>query len=129
MSAQPSINAVEPIIPGGPDLLAQQKFYTTHLGFTVGHSDDDYLILYHPHSETRIHFFLDKTKAAEMISIRLNVVDIESLWNTLSPLEKLEGGGKVHDVSRKSGIETKPWGTKEFSLLDPAGTCVHLVQR
>jgi uncharacterized glyoxalase superfamily protein PhnB len=48
--------------------------------------------------------------------VRIAVKGIEALY-----AEYQARGGKVHP---NGSLQTKPWGTKEFSTIDPNGVCV-----
>ena len=48
--------------------------------------------------------------------VRIVVDGIEAMYS-----EYQKRGGKVHP---NGALQTKPWGTKEFTALDPNGVCV-----
>lgn len=52
----------------------------------------------------------------EQTMVRFSVRDIDALF-----AEYQQRGGKVHP---NGPLQTKPWGTKEFSAIDPSGVCV-----
>lgn len=95
------------------DKAATRNFYINQLGFQeFGSADfDGYLMV--QKDNIQIHFFefkdLDPKENYGQVYIRTD--DIETFYQSL--------------VSRKISIhpnghlETKPWGQKEFSLLDP----------
>lgn len=88
-------------------------FYVNKLGFrNVGNSDfDGYLMV--EKDSIEIHFFefkeIDKLENYSGVYIRTN--DIESLYKSL-----LDNKTNIHP---HGALETKPWGQKEFALLDP----------
>ena len=90
-----------------------RSYYVNSLGFRELGSADyaDYLMLGKDGIE--IHFFLFKDLKPEenygQVYIRTN--DIEELYTRLS-----ERKVAVHPAG---SLQTKPWGQKEFSLLDP----------
>ncbi len=90
-----------------------REFYENKLGFTYIGSDDfeDYLIL--QKDNIQIHFFifkeLDPKENYGQVYIRTNVID--KLYNFF-----LENGVLIHPNGH---LETKPWGQREFALLDP----------
>lgn len=92
---------------------ATRNFYVTHLGFTdIGSADyDGYLLLKRDNVE--IHFFefsaLDPTENYGQVYIRTN--DIDALYQTM-----LDNNNAIHPAGH---LQTKPWGQKEFSMLDP----------
>ena len=50
-------------------------------------------------------------------NLRINVSQIEEIYAELQTQ-----GGQIIDAEGK--LETKPWGMKEFIVLDPAGNCL-----
>ncbi len=54
---------------------------------------------------------------AEGTSFRINVDQIEQLY--------AEFEAKDQAIIHPNGeLETKPWGMKEFAIIDPAGVCI-----
>ncbi|TXJ22490.1 MAG: VOC family protein [Chitinophagaceae bacterium] len=90
---------------------ATREFYSGKLGFTELADYGDYLIL--AKDSIEIHFFefkdLDINSNYGQVYIRTN--DITSLYQSL--LDK-----KV-SIHPNAPLETKPWGQREFSLVDP----------
>lgn len=92
-----------------------RDYYTRQLGFEVyGNADyDGYLMLQKDHIE--IHFFeftaLDPKENYGQVYIRTN--DIEALYRAF-----LENKVEIHPNGQ---LQAKPWGQKEFSVLDPDG--------
>ena len=90
-----------------------RAFYTTQLGFTdVGSADfDGYLLLQKDGLE--IHFFefkeLDPKENDGQVYIR--TTEIEVLYQSL-----LDNKTNIHPQGQ---LQIKPWGQKEFSVLDP----------
>jgi hypothetical protein len=90
-----------------------KEYYIKELGFNeLGTLDyDGYLML--EKDKIQIHFFefkeLDPKENYGMVYIRTD--DIENLYKSL-----LEKKIKIHP---NGPLETKPWGQKEFALLDP----------
>lgn len=90
-----------------------KDFYLNQLGFTDnGTTDyDGYLLLKKDNIE--IHFFefkaLDPKENYGQVYIRTK--DIESLYKSI-----LDINGSIHPTGH---LETKPWGQKEFAMLDP----------
>ncbi|HVK49122.1 MAG TPA: VOC family protein [Pseudobacter sp.] len=90
-----------------------RAYYVNKLGFTdIGSADyDGYLIL--QKDKIQIHFFgfpeLDPKENYGQVYIRTN--NIEELYKNLSD-------NKV-DIHPAGHLQEKPWGQKEFSLLDP----------
>jgi hypothetical protein len=106
------LNSINPKLPMR-NKAATRDFYINKLGFSFFGSADyeGYLMVKKDHIQ--IHFFefkeLNPLENYGQVYIRTN--DIE-YWYKLS-LEK-------NLIMPKAGhLETKPWGMKEFSLLDP----------
>lgn len=92
---------------------ATKNFYLNKLGFqTFGNADyPDYLMVIK--DGIQIHFFdfkeLDPKENYGQVYIRTN--DIDNLYQTL-----LHNKITIHPNGH---LEVKPWGQKEFSVLDP----------
>lgn len=105
------------IIPKLPamDLDETQNYFKTKLQFEVRSRYPDYLIMKKGSAE--LHFFqfagLDPLTNYAMIYIRVES-GIEDLY-----ADFLKRGVIIHP---NGPLETKPWGTKEFALLDPNHT-------
>ncbi|MBN8877436.1 MAG: VOC family protein [Chitinophagaceae bacterium] len=90
-----------------------KDFYINKLGFKeFGNTDyDGYLMVVK--DNIQIHFFefkeLDPKENYGQVYIRTN--DIDNLYRSF-----LDNNTEIHPNGR---IETKPWGQKEFSMLDP----------
>lgn len=89
-----------------------RSFYTDQLGFNIFGGDyPDYLMV--EKDQVQIHFFafpdLDPKTNYGMLYIRTN--DVEGLYQSF--LDK-----KV-SIHPNGALEEKPWGQKEFSILDP----------
>ena len=95
------------------DKTVTKDFYENSLGFRiVGSADyDGYLMV--ERENVQIHFFefkaLDPKENYGQVYIRTN--DIEKLYQSLQ-----ENHVTIHP---NGWLQTKPWGQKEFSLLDP----------
>ncbi len=106
------LTAINPKLPMRSK-SATKAYYIDRLGFkNCGVVDyDGYLMVEKEGIE--IHFFefkeLDPTENYGQVYIRTN--DIEGLYQSL-----LDGNVAIHPNGH---LETKPWGQKEFSLLDP----------
>lgn len=93
------------------DKNATKAFYINQLGFTQIGDYGDYLLLKKDNIE--IHFFEFKSLNPEdnygQVYIRTHA--ITSLYQTLLD-------NKVH-IHPNAPLQNKPWGQKEFALLDP----------
>jgi catechol 2,3-dioxygenase-like lactoylglutathione lyase family enzyme len=95
------------------DKAITRDYYTNKLGFLVlGKTDyDGYLML--GKDNIQIHFFefkeLDPKENYGQVYIRTD--DIDGFYQTLKD--------KNVPIHPNGPLQTKPWGMKEFSLLDP----------
>lgn len=105
------LTAVHPKLPMR-DKAITSDFYLNQLGFQeVGTGDyEDYLMV--QKDNIQIHFFLfkeiDPKENYGQVYIRTN--DIENLYQTYLQKNIIHPNGP---------LQTKPWGQKEFSVLDP----------
>lgn len=113
------------IIPKLPmrDKAVTKDYYVNQLGFTdIGSQDfDGYLIL--GRDQIEIHFFefkdLDPKENYGQVYIRTE--DIDSLYQSL-----IDNGSVIHPSGH---LQIKPWGQKEFSMLDPDHNLLTFGQR
>lgn len=93
------------------DKTATKEFYINRLGFNEIADYGDYLLIKKDNIE--IHFFefkeLDPKENYGQVYIRTN--DIDNLYQSL-----LDNKTNIHPNGK---LQTKPWGQKEFALLDP----------
>jgi hypothetical protein len=101
------------IIPKLPmrDKMLTKEFYLNQLSFELISDYGDYILL--KKDEIEIHFFefksLDPLENYGQVYIR--VIDINKLYKSLL--------NKSIAIHPNGHLEVKPWGQKEFSLLDP----------
>src|SRR4249919_1741110 len=95
------------------DKALTKEFYIGKLGFQqFGNADyDEYLMV--QKDNVQIHFFefkeLDPKENYGQVYIRTN--DIETLYQSM-----LDTKNAIHPAG---SLQIKPWGQKEFSMLDP----------
>lgn len=93
------------------DKSATKDFYLNKLGFIELGDYGDYLLI--KKDDIEIHFFefkdLDPKENYGQVYIRTS--DIDYLYQSLLD-------SKV-DIHPNGSLQSKPWGQKEFSLLDP----------
>lgn len=95
------------------DKAKTREYYVNKLGFKeLGSADfDGYLMVQKDH--VQIHFFefkaLDPKENYGQVYIRTD--DIDKLYQSLLD-------NKI-DIHPAGNLQVKPWGQKEFSLLDP----------
>jgi catechol 2,3-dioxygenase-like lactoylglutathione lyase family enzyme len=105
------------VVPKLPfiDKQATIDFYVRQLGFNMGNDYGDYFIVTLDAAE--LHFFSYPTlvpgKSDFMIYLRID-----------NGIEQLYEKWKKNDPppERLGKLELKPWGQKEFPLIDPNGT-------
>ena len=105
------LTAVHPKLPMR-DKTITRDYYVEQLGFQqFGGDYEDYLMVERDHIQ--LHFFLfkeiDPKENYGQLYIRTN--DIEGLYQSL-----LQKKVAIHP---NGPLQVKPWGQKEFSLLDP----------
>lgn len=106
------LTAINPKLPMR-DKTATRDFYINKLDFEeFGNADyNEYLMVQRDHIQ--IHFFefngLDPKENYGQVYIRTDQID--RLYQTM-----LDKKLKIHPAGH---LQTKPWGQKEFSMLDP----------
>lgn len=103
------LTAIHPKLPMR-DKAATKDFYISKLRFLEISDYGDYLLI--KKDQIEIHFFefktLDPKENYGQVYIRTN--DIDELYHSFLDTNAIHPNGK---------LETKPWGQKEFSMLDP----------
>lgn len=104
------LTAINPKLPMR-DKNATKEYYINKLGFSLLGDYGDYLLI--EKDKIEIHFFefkeLDPKENYGQVYIRTDSID--SLYQSL-----LDNKVTIHP---NAPLQTKPWGQKEFSLLDP----------
>ncbi|MFB2876241.1 VOC family protein [Floridanema aerugineum] len=119
MNNPPQIGSISPLIPAGDDLEKAIEFYEQKLGFTTIHQEGNPIRMAIVKRDNAEIFLVksDYHDLAKEISLRLQVTGIEQLYQELE--------SKGDDIIHPNGkLETKPWGPKEFSVIDLAGVCL-----
>lgn len=107
------LEAINPKLPMRNKEITR-KFYLDIMGFEeYGNADYDWYLMVQ-RDNIQIHFFefkeLDPKENYGQVYIRTN--DIDNLYQSF-----VDGGGVgLHPAGH---LETKPWGQKEFAMLDP----------
>ncbi len=115
------ISAAIPVLPAA-DAVESLHWWTSVCGFQEIFRDrtpPTYVGIARGEACLHISGTTDKTLARQVgdqTMVRLAVKGIEAIY-----AEYQERGGKVHP---NGPLQTKPWGTKEFSAIDPNGVCV-----
>ncbi len=114
------LTTVNPKLPMR-DKSQTQDFYSRHLEFSCVSDYGDYLIM--RKDAVEIHFFafpsLDPSSNYGQVYIHTDRID--TLYQTL-----LLKGAPIHPNGK---LAIKPWGQKEFSMLDPDNNLLTFGQR
>lgn len=105
------LTAIHPKLPMR-DKAATYRFYVDQLGFrAIGGDYPDYLMI--EKDQIQLHFFafptLDPYENYGQVYIRTDAIDDWYQW-------ALHGHLLIPEAGQ---LDTKPWGQREFSLLDP----------
>ncbi len=111
-----------PILPSRSvnDTLA----FFQRLGFDGKvHSYGDYVIL--TRGTVELHFFTHKElrPAESSAGCYIRVSDVESIYRAFALAELPRRG-----IPRQDALEDKPWGMKEFAIVDPDGNLIRIGQ-
>lgn len=117
-----TLKAAIPILPA-VDMTRALAFYTQKLGFKERFRDNDQAPKYVGIERDGIMLHLVEVtpaKTAKLVAsqtmCRLLVDDVDALYAEFS-----QHDGVIHPNGK---LALKPWGTREFGVLDPAGVCV-----
>ena len=119
MNQQPFLSSISPLIPGGEDLEKTVVFYEQKLGFKRIHQEGNPIYMAIVQRDNVQIFLLKKEdkQVAEEMSLRISVNNIEQFYEELQAKEE-----KI--IHPEGSLETKPWGVKEFIVIDPMGVCL-----
>ena len=111
-----------PILPSRS--LSDTLTFYRRLGFDGEiHSFGDYAII--RRGTVELHFFthreLRPTESSAMCYIR--VLDAEGLYRAFAPAELPRSG-----IPRQDTLEDKPWGMREFAIVDSDGNLLRIGQ-
>ena len=113
--------SVSPLIPAR-DVEEGIAFYRDALGFELDYRDAEpaqFAII--GSNGARLHLFASQDKhLADWTSLRIVVDGIDALY------ARCQEAGCVHPNGL---LGSRPWGTREFSIVDPSGVCVALVEQ
>jgi len=101
------------------DLEATQRFYSERFGFTARSNYPDYAIV--ERDEVEIHFWLtDDPAIPKQTACYVRVTSIDSLY------AEYLAKGVVHP---NGPLTDKPWGQREFAVLDGDGNLIRFGER
>ena len=114
-----TLGNISPLIPAGDDVEKTIAFYEQNLGFTkIHHEGNPMHMAIVKRDEAQIFLIKNSNyQLAESTALRIYVNNIEQYYTEL----EAKRGEIVHPNGK---LETKPWGMKEFVVLDPAGVCL-----
>jgi uncharacterized glyoxalase superfamily protein PhnB len=118
---EPVIRGAIPVLPAA-DTTESLNWWTAICGFEETFRDNtppSYAGITRGEAFVHISGMANKAlarKVGDQTMVRFAVSDVEALY-----AEYQKRGGKVHPNGQ---LQTKPWGTKEFSAIDPNGVCV-----
>lgn len=119
-ATSPRFLSVSPLLPA-PDVEDAIAFYGTHLGFALDYRDAEpaqFAIV--RHDAVVLHLYATPDRAlAEATSLRIGIEGIDALY------ERCLAAGCVHPNGL---LGSRPWGTREFTVVDPSGVCIAFVQ-
>lgn len=119
MSQLPSLESITPLIPAGQDVDRTVHFYQDLLGFTVLYQEGEpttLAIIKRDAAEIILHHNPDR-HLAENTTFRIRVTHVQSLYQEF----RTRDASVIHPNGQ---LQTQPWGTQEFSVIDPAGVCI-----
>ncbi|GAC1658477.1 MAG: hypothetical protein NVS4B13_01520 [Candidatus Elarobacter sp.] len=102
--------AVTPVVPA-PDVRASIRFYVEKLGFTELFGGDENGMVRRDDA-TVMFFACAKPEIAAWTAFRIRIDPIDSLYARCLP------EGIVHPDGM---LALRPWGNREFTVLDPSG--------
>jgi uncharacterized glyoxalase superfamily protein PhnB len=123
MNQQPILENISPIIPAGEDIAKTILFYEQKLGFKTIHTEGKPVSMAVVQRDAAKIFLQknDDKHLAENTRYLIQVTHIEQLYAELLA----KGEGIIHPNGH---LETKPWGLKEITVIDPAGVCITFYQ-
>lgn len=119
----PGTDIAIPILPCR-SISVTTEFYLA-LGFEGGaHAfNKDYAIF--TRDTIELHFFLhpDLVPAASWAGCYIRVLDVQNLYQA-----SMASGLPYSGIPRMDRLEDKPWGLREFAIVDPDGSLVRIGQ-
>lgn len=119
MNKLPTLRSLSPLIPAGDDVEKAIEFYEKKLGFTATHKEGNPANMAIVERDG-VAIFLIKNgdkHLAEGTSLRIQVDGIEQFYEEIQDRSR-------ETIHPNGTLETKPWGTNEFAVLDLAGVCI-----
>ena len=115
----PTMSKAVPILPAH-DIIETLEFYTQKLGFTDSWTSGNPVDYGGVKAPLELHFYQSENPdIAHWTSFRVLTHDLDALY------ERCAAYGVIHPNGR---LEKKPWGTREFAVLDANGVCIHFYE-
>lgn len=115
----PTLERAVPIL-ASLDIARSVRFYCARLGFTEVYREAGVWGIV-ARDAVQIHFWpCSERHIAENTSCRVYVAGVDRLY------AELDAQGVVHP---SAPLEDKPWGSREFGVLDPDGNLVTFAER
>jgi uncharacterized glyoxalase superfamily protein PhnB len=103
------------------DFELSKRFYQD-MGFEVAWSDDDLAYLQHDNSAFLLQHFYEPEHAANFM-MHLLVEDVDAWW------QHFERSGLIAKYGvRSEPPSDKPWGMRDFVIVDPTGVLWRIAQ-
>ncbi|WP_199336876.1 bleomycin resistance protein [Oscillatoria sp. FACHB-1407] len=115
-------NCAIPILPTR-DLLETITFYNK-LGFETISEHENYVILCRDSIEIHFSLFSDIDPAKSYVECYLRVTNVDELFQEFGQLSLPNVG-----IPRIGRLEDKPWGMREFYIVDPSGSLLRIGQK
>ncbi len=112
-------HSVTPLLPAGKSLDSALRFYVDQLSFSIQWQSGNSAGI----ARDAIAFTLiesDNQNWLENTSLSIGVSDLDALYNAYR---------NIAAPARVGPLETKPWGRREFHLIEPAGVCFQFFQQ
>jgi catechol 2,3-dioxygenase-like lactoylglutathione lyase family enzyme len=115
----PILRSAAPIL-ASLDIERTVSFYCSSLGFSRVYVEPGAWGIV-TRDSVQLHFWpCTDRNIAQNTACRVYVTDVDGLFAELEPR------GVIHPDAR---LETKPWGSREFGVLDPDGNLVTFAER
>lgn len=119
ISSKPVLRWAAPVL-ASLDIERTIAFYGSRLGFTRVYADPGVWGIV-SRDDVYIHFWACSEKhIAESTSCRVYVTGVDALY------AEMQAQGVVHP---NASLQTKPWGAREFGVLDQDGNLVTFAER
>ena len=115
-SSRVTLLSVTPLVPAGPNLADELRFYSEQLGFEITWQGGSMAGV----RRGRVEFNLvqnDNAVWAENASASIGVDDLAALYEEYR-----------NTAARVGPLEMKSWGRREFHMILPSGVCLQFFQ-